>query len=84
MLDFGNQSLKHAITSLVSVVSSTLRGVEYLTYGGKYVVIEKIVKVKCGLFQYSEILFFALDLERVRKWKCNSKVLFSYFAEVFY
>jgi len=31
MLSINNNSLKHAITSLVSVVSSTLRGVEYLT-----------------------------------------------------
>lgn len=31
LLDYNNQSLKHAITSLVSVISSTLRGVEYLT-----------------------------------------------------
>jgi hypothetical protein len=45
MLDFNNQSLKHAVTSLVSVVSSTLRGVEYLVSGNKFVVVEKIVKV---------------------------------------
>jgi len=45
MLEFNNQSLKHAVTSLVSVVSSTLRGVEYLTSGNKFVVVEKIVKV---------------------------------------
>jgi len=31
MLSISNNSLKHAITSLISVVSSTLRGVEYLT-----------------------------------------------------
>jgi len=45
MLEFNNQSLKHAVTSLVSVVSSTLRGVEYLVSGNKFVVVEKIVKV---------------------------------------
>lgn len=32
MLDINNQSLKHAICSLISVISSTLRGVEYLSY----------------------------------------------------
>lgn len=46
LLDYNNQSLKHAITSLVSVISSTLRGVEYLTLDGKNnIVIEKIIKV---------------------------------------
>jgi hypothetical protein len=46
LLDYNNQSLKHAITSLVSVISSTLRGVEYLTHNGKNnIVIEKIIRV---------------------------------------
>jgi hypothetical protein len=27
-----NENLKHAITSLISVIASTLKGVEYLTY----------------------------------------------------
>lgn len=85
MLDFDNQSLKHAITSLVSVVSSTLRGVEYLSYGGKYIVIEKIIKV-CS-FAIAVILgihYFAIDLKRPRKRKCNSKILSCYLTEVLY
>jgi hypothetical protein len=46
LLDYNNQSLKHAITSLVSVISSTLRGVEYLTHNGKNnIVIEKIIRI---------------------------------------
>ncbi|KRX08064.1 Armadillo-type fold [Pseudocohnilembus persalinus] len=45
MLDFNNQSLKHAICSLVSVISSTLRGVEYLCHGNNNIVIENIIKI---------------------------------------
>ncbi len=29
-MNYDNSSMKHAITSLISVISSTLRGVEYL------------------------------------------------------
>jgi hypothetical protein len=45
LVDINNQSLRHAITSLISVLSSTLRGVEYLTYGGNMVIVEKIIKI---------------------------------------
>lgn len=45
LLDINNQSLRHAITSLISVISSTLRGVEYLTFNGNMVIIEKVIKV---------------------------------------
>ena len=45
LLEINNQSLRHAITSLVSVLSSTLRGVEYLTYSGNMVIVEKIIRV---------------------------------------
>ena len=31
LLNYDNASMKHAITSLISVISSTLKGVEYLT-----------------------------------------------------
>jgi hypothetical protein len=44
-LNISNNSLRHAITSLVSVISSTLKGVEYLIFKNKMTVIEKIVKV---------------------------------------
>ena len=30
-MNIPNNSLKHAVTSLISVISSTLKGVEYLT-----------------------------------------------------
>jgi hypothetical protein len=45
ILDINNQSLKHAITSLISVISSTFRGVEYMTYNNNMVVVEKIIKI---------------------------------------
>lgn len=45
MLEIDNQSLKHAITSLVSVIASTLRGVEYLTHNSNTIIIEKVVKI---------------------------------------
>lgn len=40
-----NKSLKHAITSLISVIVSTLRGIEYITYGDNDIVIQKIIKI---------------------------------------
>lgn len=45
ILDINNNSLKHAITSLISVISSTLRGVEYLINNNRMVVIERVIKV---------------------------------------
>ena len=45
LLDINNPSLKHAITSLVSVISSTLKGVEYLTFNGNTIIVQKVVKV---------------------------------------
>jgi hypothetical protein len=37
LMKYDNPSLKHAITSLISVISSTLRGVEYLITGNNMV-----------------------------------------------
>jgi hypothetical protein len=45
ILNYDSNSLKHAITSLISVISSTLKGVEYLTTGSNMVIVEKIIKV---------------------------------------
>ena len=46
ILDINNSSLKHAISSLISVVSSTLKGVEYLFYNNNPIIVERIIKVK--------------------------------------
>ena len=45
MLTINNNSLKHAVTSLISVVSSTLRGVEYLTNGSNMIIIQRIIVI---------------------------------------
>lgn len=45
MLTINNNSLKHAVTSLISVVSSTLRGVEYLTSTQNMVIISRIIDI---------------------------------------
>lgn len=45
MLTINNNSLKHAVTSLISVVSSTLRGVEYLTTSSNMVIISRIIDI---------------------------------------
>lgn len=45
ILSIENNSLKHAITSLISVISSTLKGVEYLTYNKNMVVIKNIIRI---------------------------------------
>lgn len=46
ILNIKNKSLRHAVTSLISVIVSTLRGIEYITNGGSDVtVIDKIIKI---------------------------------------
>ena len=45
ILSVDNNSLKHAITSLISVISSTLKGVEYLTRNNDMTIIRAIIKI---------------------------------------
>lgn len=61
----------------MSVISSTLRGVEYLCYGGNNIIISKIIKVKFNLFKF-------IDLKRAGEWECYSEILFGYLVEVLY
>jgi hypothetical protein len=53
ILNIKNKSLRHAVTSLISVIVSTLRGIEYMTNGGNDVgVVDKIIKVNVFLFRF--------------------------------
>lgn len=45
ILSIDNPSLKHAVTSLISVISSTLKGVEYLTHGGDMSIVRAVIKI---------------------------------------
>lgn len=46
ILAIKNKSLRHAVTSLISVIVSTLRGIEYLTAGGSdSAVLDKVIKI---------------------------------------
>ena len=46
ILSIKNKALRHAITSLISVLVSTLRGIDYLTAGGSDpTVLDRIIKV---------------------------------------
>ena len=45
ILKIDNSSLKHAITSLISVIASTLKGVEYLTHNSNMDVIRQIIAI---------------------------------------
>ena len=46
ILNIKNKSLRHAVTSLISVIVSTLRGIEYLTAAGTDTsVLDKVIKV---------------------------------------
>lgn len=38
-------SLKHAITSLISVIVSTIKGIEYITYNNNDVIIKKVINI---------------------------------------
>lgn len=53
ILNIKNKSLRHAVTSLISVIVSTLRGIEYLTAGGSdTTVLDKVIKVQLNIFRY--------------------------------
>jgi len=53
ILNIKDKSLRHAVTSLISVIVSTLRGIEYMTNGGNDVgVVDKIIKVRILLFRF--------------------------------
>lgn len=46
ILNIKNKSLRHAVTSLISVLVSTLRGIEYITNGGSdAAVVDKVIKI---------------------------------------
>lgn len=77
ILDIPNNSLKHAITSLISVISSTLRGVEYLICKNKMVVIDRVIKVLASLTKPSECYNITtfIDLKGARERKRNPKIL---------
>ena len=45
ILKIDNSSLKHAITSLISVITSTLKGVEYLTFNNNMEIIRQIIVI---------------------------------------
>ena len=45
VLNIETNSVRHAISSLVSVISSTLKGIEYLTTNNNMIVIEKMIHI---------------------------------------
>lgn len=69
ILAIDNNQLKHAITSLISVISSTLKGVEYLTHNGNMVVINSVIKILKGTENGTVIQRFAIAILQ----KCSIK-----------
>jgi hypothetical protein len=50
ILNIKNKALRHAMTSLISVLSSTLKGVEYLSHNNNDCILQRIIKVsRCKL-----------------------------------
>ena len=45
ILNIKNKALRHAMTSLISVLSSTLKGVEYLSHNNSDCILQRIIKV---------------------------------------
>lgn len=45
MLERSEAQMKHAITSMISVIASTLRGVEYLTQGNNFYIIRCVIRI---------------------------------------
>ena len=70
LLAMSSHALKHALCALISVIASTLKGVEYLVENDQ-AVMQKIIDVS---FEHITII----DSERARRWQCNTKVLHSH------
>jgi hypothetical protein len=77
-MSYDNVSMKHAITSLISVISSTLRGVEYLISRNNFVIIINSNYLKGNNRKRNK------NYEIIRAWKCNSKILFGYSIKIKY
>ena len=45
ILNNESNSLQHAITSLISVIVSTLKGVEYITINKNMIIVKKIIRI---------------------------------------
>lgn len=45
ILNIKNKSLRHAITSLISVVVSTIKGIEYIAYNNNDAIIQRVIKI---------------------------------------
>jgi len=45
VLSIDKNSVRHAISSLISVISSTLKGIEYLTTNDNMIVIERVISI---------------------------------------
>lgn len=52
LLDHSSPKLRYAIVPLVSIICSTLRGVEYITFKKNMVVINRIIKVRYYLCRF--------------------------------
>ena len=58
------------------MISSTLRGVEYLSNDGKnMILVQRIIKVTFN-FLFLTKKKKKIDFKRIRKWQCDSKILF--------
>ena len=74
LLENPNPKLRYAIIPLISIVCSTLRGVEYVTYKKNMCVIQKVIKV---------MFTFTQDYALIKKWIGDSKVLSGFATEMF-
>ena len=64
-----NNALKHAVTSLISVIASTLKGVEYLTHGNDMTIVRSVVKILKGCENCSVTQRFCIAILQ----KCSIK-----------
>jgi hypothetical protein len=45
ILNIKNRPLRHAITSMISILASTIRGIEYITYNGNDAVLQRVIRI---------------------------------------
>ena len=67
LLSISSHALKHALCALVSVIVSTLKGVEYLVENDQ-TILQKIIDVFCRRVNY-------VDFKGTRRWKRDTAVL---------
>ena len=72
LLSISSTALKHALYAMISVIVSTLKGVEYMVENNPSI-LQRLIDVF--------VLNNCLDFKRTEGWKCRTKILCGNLAE---